>query len=120
MRERATAARRQIAVDFPGDLASGALTPASEWREWFFARHAGLPCPVLDLATGQCRLYEFRPVACRLAGPLIQIGATRTDPCPLCFAGASDAEIAATQVVVALPEFGEPSPEAETLIALAL
>ena len=81
---RAAAARAQLAMDFPGDWASGSLTDDQDWREWFFLRHQGLPCPVLDLGGGECRLYHHRPVACRLAGALIQIGNSRTDPCPRC------------------------------------
>lgn len=120
IRQRAAEVREAIALDFPGDWASGALTDRPEWREWFFARHAGLACPVLDLETGECRLYEHRPVACRLAGPLIQIGDGITDPCGLCFSGASAGEIESTKIALQASEFRERSEEAETLVALSL
>ena len=97
-----------------------ALTPEPEWREWFFTRHAGLPCPVLDLEKGQCRLYLHRPVACRLAGPLIQIGHTCTDPCHLCFQGVSVEEIKTTKIVIQVDDFNEIPTESETLIAYIL
>ena len=116
--ERASRARQQIAQDFPGD--SGVLTGNEEWREWFFTRHAGVPCPVLNLETGECRLYAHRPVACRLAGPLIQIGPTHTDPCHLCFIHASENDIQSTKIVVDLPQFKEEAAESETLIAWIL
>ncbi|MBY0503907.1 MAG: YkgJ family cysteine cluster protein [Bryobacteraceae bacterium] len=111
--ERARHARQRLAGDFPGDLDTGTLTESAEWREWFFSRHTGLPCPVLDLANGQCRLYAHRPVACRLAGPLIQIGATRTDPCHLCYPNSTP-----SVVRVEMPEFEQASPDGETIIAL--
>jgi Fe-S-cluster containining protein len=120
IRERARAARAKMAEDFPGELSSGALTEEPEWREWFFARHTGLPCPVLDITTGQCQMYSHRPVACRLAGPLIQIGTTETDPCPLCFEGVTTASIKATIVVVNESYFYSKNDEAETVIPFAL
>ena len=120
IQSRAHEARQQMSPDFPGDLSRGALTDEPEWREWFFARHAGLPCPVLDLATGQCRLYHHRPVACRLAGPLIQIGSTSTDPCPLCFQGASAQEIITTKIVIQVEDFNDIPTNAETLVAYIL
>ncbi len=120
IRDRAAAARHRMASDFPGDLAAGALTDSPQWREWFFTRHAGLPCPILDLQTGECRLYQHRPVACRLAGPLIQIGDSTTDPCHLCFAGVSTADIFTTKVVINLPEFQAETASSETLISFTL
>lgn len=120
IQSRAREARQQMSTDFPGDLSRAALTLEPEWREWFFARHAGLPCPVLDLETGQCRLYHHRPVACRLAGPLIQIGLTCTDPCHLCFQGASAQEIITTKIVIQVDDFNDVSVDPETLIAYSL
>lgn len=105
--------------DFPGDLTTGTFDANDEWREWFFRRHDGLACPVLDLSTGACRLYEARPVCCRLYGALITIGAQTSDPCPLCFEGASAGQIESTRLVVALPEREAPQ-AAETVIAFAL
>ena len=120
IQSRAREARQQMSTDFPGDLSRAALTPEPEWREWFFARHAGLPCPVLDLETGQCRLYDHRPVACRLAGPLIQIGETITDPCHWCFSGVSQADIITTKIVIYDVEFSATYSHVETVIAFIL
>ena len=83
-------------------------------------RHAGLPCPVLDLETGQCRLYDHRPVACRLAGPLIQIGETITDPCHWCFSGVSQTDIITTKIVIYDVEFSATYSHNETVIAFIL
>ena len=120
IQERAAQARRQIADDFPGNLDTGTLTDDPEWREWFFTRHDGLPCPVLNLETGECRLYAHRPVACRLAGPLIQIGASLTDPCPLCFPNVSRTDVNTTLVKIEIEQFKDHSESSETLIALSL
>ena len=120
IQSRAREARQHLSPDFPGRLSHGALTTEPEWREWFFARHAGLPCPVLDLETGQCRLYHHRPVACRLAGPLIQIGHTCTDPCHLCFQGVSVQDLLTIKIVIQVDDFNDISTESETLIAYIL
>lgn len=116
--ERADVAWEKMIADFPGDAATGVLDENPEWRAWFFARHKGTACPVLDEATGACRLYEYRPVCCRIYGPLIEIGGQVSDPCPLCYCGASDAEIESTRVRVDLPPCEESS--RDTVIAFAL
>jgi Fe-S-cluster containining protein len=118
IRERARRAWSRLEADFPGDAASGELTESAEWREWFFARHSGLACPVLDEAAGVCLLYQDRPVCCRLYGPLIEIGGQISDPCHLCYAGASAEQIAGTKVTVKLPG-GAPA-EPDTVIAYVL
>ena len=105
-------------MDFPGDAHTGALTGATEWREWFFARHAGLACPVLDPATGACMLYTHRPICCRIYGPLVQIGNATSDPCHLCYVDATPEQVESTRVRVDFPGSGEP--ERETVIAYAL
>jgi Fe-S-cluster containining protein len=91
----------------------------------YFAGHAGLPCPVLDPATGTCDLYAHRPLSCRTFGPPVRFGDSDLPPCRLCFQGAGADEIAACRV--------EPDPhgvedrlvlrfqaEDETLIAFAV
>lgn len=115
---RAEAAWARMQMDFPGDAATGQLTEREDWREWFFSRHEGLACPALDEGTGECLVHPHRPVACRLYGPLITIGGQTSDPCPLCFSGASAAEIEATRVTVELPP-GPTVPADETVIAWA-
>jgi hypothetical protein len=55
------------------------------------------PCPALDPETGNCELYESRPMTCRVFGPPV-----RTEDglgvCELCYHGASDEEIAACEM----------------------
>jgi len=116
--EKAESAWNVMKSDFPGDADSGVLDVNEEWRAWFFHRHQGLACPVLDESTGACRLYAYRPVCCRLYGPLIEIGGQVSDPCPLCFSGASEIEIQSAKITVDLPE--APAEIKETVIAFAL
>jgi len=119
IRNSATALWRRMEVDFPGDHATGSLTPSETWRDWFLDRHSGVACPVLDEATGSCRLYEHRPAACRLYGPLFQIGGHVTAPCPKNYRGATPADFEACRVTLDAACFQEPATEAETVIAFA-
>lgn len=121
-------ARARLYVDlirdtFPGDWAAGRLDPNEEWRDWFFARWQGrAACPALDETSGECLLYEHRPVACRLYGHLIQIGETRPGQCHLCFAGAPPAALEAARVRIdpaAVDESSLPG-GGQTLVAFAL
>ncbi|MCX6596904.1 MAG: YkgJ family cysteine cluster protein [Acidobacteria bacterium] len=115
---RAEAAWARLQADFPGDASTGTLSDREDWREWFFARHQGLACPALDEETGSCLVHQHRPVACRLYGPLITIGGETSDPCPLCYLGATAAEIEQTRVTVELPP-APVTPGRETVIAWA-
>ncbi len=116
------------AAAFPGDPQTGLLgaTEADQARFDEFAESApDTFCPALDQATGQCTVYEWRPMICRLFGP-----PTRFEPggplgiCVLCFKGASDEEIAACEMEVprSLHEqiLGELSDGRETVVAYAL
>jgi Fe-S-cluster containining protein len=62
------------------------------------------PCPVLDPDTGTCDLYSARPFTCRVFGPPIQWGGDAVGVCELCFHGATDDQIAACAVELAVPE----------------
>ena len=106
-----------MARDFPGSPETGALTGDEAWREWFFSRMTGVPCPVLDSETQACRLYEHRPIACRLAGPAVRAGEGVFPPCHKNYVGATVAEVAACQVVLDDPLFFEMAEEPETVIA---
>jgi Fe-S-cluster containining protein len=117
IRRRAGEAWARMSRDFPGDLADGALTDDEAWREWFFGRMTGVPCPVLDLETQACRLYEYRPVACRLAGPAVRAGDGVFPPCHKNYVGASAEEVAACEVVLDDPLFFEEREAPETVIA---
>lgn len=124
IRRRAERAATRMRPDFPGDPQSGVLSGDAEAQDEFFERHAALPCPALDPATGLCELYPARPISCRTFGLPVRIGDEDLPPCRLCFRGATAAEIEACRVVVdpegledrLLDEVGD----AETVIAFAL
>src|SRR5206468_193273 len=57
-------------------------------------------CPALDPETGTCDLYGARPITCRAFGPAVQCGDEAVAVCELCYAGATDEEIAACEVAI--------------------
>ncbi len=110
---------------FPGDTATG-LLGASDADQARFDEYANdAACPALDPETGLCAVYEGRPMTCRVFGPPVRMGAgDALGCCELCFAGATEAEIAACEmpVPVELEErivAGMNSP-GETVVAWAL
>jgi len=98
IRARANASVQRLSADFPGDPATGLLdeSPAAEGRFADFANDE--PCPVLDPATGRCDLYESRPVTCRVFGPPVR-SEDGLGVCELCFQGATDAQVAACEMI---------------------
>jgi Fe-S-cluster containining protein len=97
IRERARDSVTRLATDFPGDPATGTLKQGDAAARRFseFANHE--PCPVLDPATGNCELYESRPMTCRVFGPPVR-SEDGLGVCELCFQGASDEQIAACEM----------------------
>jgi len=97
VRERAREAVARLTPDFPGDVASGLLDEGDAAAERFSDFANDEPCPALDTETGNCELYESRPMTCRVFGPPVRaeggLGA-----CELCYQGASDEEIAACEM----------------------
>jgi Fe-S-cluster containining protein len=122
---RARAWIREHGPGFPGDLATGLLGASEEDQERFenFANDAA--CPALDPATGLCGVYAWRPMTCRVFGPPVRMGGGHEiGCCELCFAGASEAEIAACEMPIPheveerlLDELGQTG---ETVVAFAL
>ncbi|MBS1827775.1 MAG: YkgJ family cysteine cluster protein [Acidobacteria bacterium] len=59
--------------------------------------HEDAPCPALNPHSGLCDLYEFRPITCRVFGPV-----THTEDglaaCELCYTTASEQQMAACAV----------------------
>lgn len=101
IRERTRHSFARIAADFPGDPETGLLAedPASEDRFLDFANDE--PCPVLDPETGECDLYPWRPLTCRVFGPPVRSGSEGgLGVCELCYHGASPEEIAACEMEV--------------------
>jgi Fe-S-cluster containining protein len=57
-------------------------------------------CPALDPETGCCDLYSARPITCRTFGPATRTGDGAFAACELCYAGATDEQIAECAVDV--------------------
>jgi Fe-S-cluster containining protein len=96
VRERARGSMARLSPDFPGDPLSGALNEGNDAED--FADFANdEPCPALDPETGNCELYESRPMTCRVFGPPVR-SEDGLGVCELCYGGASAAEIAACEM----------------------
>jgi Fe-S-cluster containining protein len=97
IRLRAQQAVARLSPDFPGDPVSGLLYEDDEATRQFEDFANDEICPVLDPKTGNCELYESRPMTCRVFGPPVRseegLGA-----CELCYHGASDEQIAACEM----------------------
>jgi Fe-S-cluster containining protein len=114
---------------FPGDRATGILNEDYEAAILFEEFANDEPCPVLDLATGTCDLYEHRPILCRTFGPPMRTAEDNLATCELCYIHASTEEIAACELDPTIPVQEEASNDAfnaahslhgQTLIAYAL
>jgi Fe-S-cluster containining protein len=126
---RARRGAERLAEAFPGDAATGLLDPEQLREGEFAARFQDVPCPALDPDSGACDLYSWRPIACRTYGSPLRIEGEDLPPCPLCFRGASEAEVEACRAVIdpggwegRLMEECERAgwPAGETVVAFAL
>ena len=97
IRARASESVARLARDFPGDPVTGILEQGDDAAQRFSEFANDEPCPVLDPATGNCELYESRPMTCRVFGPPVR-SEDGLGVCELCFQGASDKEIAACEM----------------------
>lgn len=97
VRERAREAVARLSRDFPGDPVSGVLDEGDDAAERFSDFANEEPCPVLDPETGNCELYESRPMTCRVFGPPVR-SEDGLGVCELCYRGASDEAIAACEM----------------------
>jgi Fe-S-cluster containining protein len=97
VRERARDAVARLSPDFPGDPVSGLLDDGDEAERRFADFANDEPCPALDPETGNCELYESRPMTCRVFGPPV-LSEEGLGVCELCYHGASDDEIAACEM----------------------
>jgi Fe-S-cluster containining protein len=97
VRERARDAVARLAPDFPGNPVSGILDESEEAAKRFDDFANDEPCPALDPETGNCELYESRPMTCRVFGPPVR-SEDGLGVCELCYQGASDEEIAACEM----------------------
>jgi Fe-S-cluster containining protein len=97
VRERAREAVSRLGPEFPGNAVTGVLDEGEESERRFADFANDEPCPALDPETGNCELYESRPMTCRVFGPPIR-SEDGLGVCELCFQGASDKEIAACEL----------------------
>lgn len=97
VRARARAAVVRLSQDFPGDPATGILYEGDAAAERFSSFANEEPCPALDPETGNCELYESRPMTCRVFGPPVR-SEDGLGVCELCYHGASDEQIAACEM----------------------
>lgn len=93
VRHRARESVERLLPTFPGDPISGLLHEGEKAEKRFADFANDEPCPALDPQTGNCELYESRPMTCRVFGPPVRSG-EGLGVCELCFQGASDKEIA--------------------------
>jgi Fe-S-cluster containining protein len=94
-------ARRTVSLfgpAFPGDPGTGILGKDQESWDAFTQRFVDVQCPALAPDTGRCEIYEYRPVACRIAGPPLRLGKDTLPHCHLCFTEATVGEIEAARV----------------------
>jgi Fe-S-cluster containining protein len=110
---------------FPGDAQTGVLGTSNFDRERFesFANEA--PCPALDPESGGCDLYAWRPLTCRIFGPPVRMGdGNALAHCELNFAGATNEEVAACEMIVPFDLeaalLAEIPSNSETVVAYAL
>jgi len=129
---RARAWIAEYGAEFPGDSETGRLGKSEEERERFedFASEAA--CPALDVATGLCGVYEWRPMTCRVFGPPVRMEGEDGEGlghCELCFSGTTAEQVAACEMPVpheleakVLAEIEAPFPGSagETVVAWAL
>ena len=76
-------------------------------------------CPALDPSKGTCDLYDARPITCRTFGAAVKTTDGAVATCELCFAGATEEQIAACAVEIDRDALELDSPP-DTLVAFAL
>ena len=98
IRQRARESVARLTPEFPGDASTGLLNESDEAARRFDDFANDEPCPVLNPKTGLCELYESRPMTCRVFGPPVR-SEDGLGVCELCFQGATDDEIAASEMI---------------------
>jgi Fe-S-cluster containining protein len=99
IRERARRSLERIGHDFPGDTRTGVLDEDEDAQESFMEYANDEPCPALSPTTGECELYAYRPMTCRVFGPPVRSESEEgLGVCELCYHGATDEEIAACEL----------------------
>jgi Fe-S-cluster containining protein len=104
VRERAARLVARGAAPFPGDPIAGVLDPgrSEEQDAAYFDALEHVACPLLELPSGRCAVYESRPVTCRTYGLAWREERAVVHPaCPLNLADATPAHTLETAVNVA-------------------
>ncbi len=86
---------------FPGDSGRGLLDPerTEAADDAYFEAVADRACPMLELPSGRCRIYDARPITCRTYGfAWAKDGAVIHPPCGLNLPGASAERQLATSI----------------------
>jgi Fe-S-cluster containining protein len=96
IKQRARDYLHRVSGQFPGDPVTGIIDENEEDEFEDFANDE--VCPALDVETGTCDLYQFRPMTCRVFGPPIRDESRHLGICELCFRGASNQQIAACEM----------------------
>jgi Fe-S-cluster containining protein len=94
IRDRAEELVRTSKTLFPGDAESGLLDPerTEAADDAYFASVANVACPMLELPSGRCRIYEERPITCRTYGlAWVRQGELVYPACSLNFVGEKEA-----------------------------
>ncbi len=116
-------------LGYPGDPHTGLLTFSHAEEILFAPPYLNLPCPVLDLETGACALYEHRPVACRTYGLAINLDGKPMPHCRHNYKDASPETIESLRVQIETSAAGEAAleeflacggREGRTVVAFAL
>ena len=120
---RSTRLARETASSFPGDAAGGLLDPdrTEAADDAFFEVVADRACPMLELPSGRCRVYEWRPITCRSFGfAWARAGSLIHPPCSLNLPGASPARHLETAIDLdALDEASDLDRELAVALGLA-
>lgn len=99
VKERAQSYVSRVSDNFPGDSRTGVLDGSEDGQQRFEQFANDEVCPALDVETGTCDLYRFRPMTCRVFGPPVRNEDGNLGACELCFHGASDQQIASCEMV---------------------
>jgi len=100
VRERAQNSVKRLSPHFPGNSQTGILAIDEEAEERFTDFANEEPCPALSPVTGECELYEHRPMTCRVFGPPVRTGEDGAlGVCELCYHEAKPEEIAVCEMM---------------------
>lgn len=119
IRDRAAEAMLALRDRFPGDWSTGLLDEPRAAVELYAPRYQMVPCPALQLETGACELYEYRPAACRTFGLALRIDRVDLVPCRLNYTGLAPAEVEALRVDIRLGSIDLPGVESGQTVAAA-